>query len=443
MKKAAVKKMIILVKMACILAFVAGIFINAFNASKEPSITTNVIAAQTDKRDISISDSQVTIPMEMVIPVNWTGNGSKYNPYIVSMGGVFNSTVITLKSRADFIVIKDCRLRGNLTSTVPAIELYDCSNVLIENVSIAGFKDGIYLVRCHNVTINSAIVGDCAVGIHIKGSSAIDIEETIISRTSQRGIHVEDASCDVGIKHCKIRGNPQGIAITESLDVVVYNNSISRATHGVYLEFGHGNTIEANVISFIEIGIKLSLSHDNTIIDNTITGLAGSGVDLLTSNGNEVIGNDIRPDGDGMPRVSDTGGMANEIARNGDDRDSIKDLIDPIMTFSVILTCILLVSVLLFKAGSLIADTVRSGRSPTTIAAWFYRWTKRYKIDYSLDEHSFVITSVIRRPRRSAKSVSMTFAGILGLLAFTVEVLFQTSSSSTPSAQVATITAIG
>lgn len=175
--------------------------------------------------------------------VNWTGTGTSSDPYLVTANGVFNTTTIYLEDINAHVIIRDCRITGNTTGTVSAITLVNCSNVVLQNVTIANFKTGLSLNRSHHVYMNGATITRCAVGVHAYGSYEITIDQVTASDNSQRGVWIDESSHDITIQRCTLRSNIQGIAVIESSKNVVYNNTITYNTYGLFLEFGHDNIL--------------------------------------------------------------------------------------------------------------------------------------------------------------------------------------------------------
>jgi parallel beta-helix repeat protein len=128
----------------------------------------------------------------------------------------------------------------------------------------------------------------------------------------EHGIMLDRGSNDNTIADNLVYGNSDGVAIFQSSDNMVRNNTLRDNNRGVRINATYdvtdvfdgistGNTVISNTIqNNTQYGVYLYERADrNTIEQNLITGSTSSGVYIKTG-GNQIVGNDIRLNGTGV-----------------------------------------------------------------------------------------------------------------------------------------------
>ncbi|NMC08528.1 MAG: hypothetical protein GYA24_25185, partial [Candidatus Lokiarchaeota archaeon] len=426
-------------------------FMLAIIASVQASLVNGQPGLQVDMGAPHLSASGATSSHQSPIVVignadldlaTTAGDGTSWSPFIVTVHGLFNTTAITIKNTNAHAIIQDCSITGNLTGTVPGISLTNCTNIRIENVSISGFKSGISVNRCSGLWIWNASTTRCATGISISGSSSTTITAVSVTRCSQRGAVIEGTSDSITIEKSVFISTSQAIAIIESTKNHVDGNTITGCTSGIYVEFGHENQIINNVIQRVHSGVRLSTSHQNQILSNRIVDCTGTGIHLHASNYNVVKGNAIHSD----DPCSDEG-MGNLVANIKESgAKTTRDIVDPIMIFTISLGLILVTVNVLMKGIACGRNAWRSRRSTDSSIREnrsFPRWVRHFKWDYSIEKHAF-ITTLVPRKSRSGKARKATMAiAFIGMLAFIIEIFLQVSSVAPSIGEIVSVSRIG
>ncbi|NPA74685.1 MAG: hypothetical protein GXO25_01215 [Euryarchaeota archaeon] len=254
----------------------------------------------------------------MAINEGWPGNGSATDPYIISNMSINangGSSGIYIGNVTDHIIICNISVNGTLGFSNyyyhgDAIELYNTSNVYIDNVTVNNSQFGITLISSTNDTIThcSNIYNSEVYGIEILRSSNISIINNAFYKTS---------------------GNFSGIAIIYSTNNTLYNNSLTDNTiyvwgsestfttqtiptnntvNGGYVyyykneelsnitfppyatEIILGNVTNAKITNTTALSVDIGYSHNISVFDNYMVyskiGIYMEGVDNATISNN-------------------------------------------------------------------------------------------------------------------------------------------------------------
>jgi len=150
------------------------------------------------------------------------------------------------------------------------VVLINCTNIVVQNLSLANNKEGILLVNTKNSEIRNCTLSNNKSGIRIRVSSNVNITQN-------------DFSDNYG----------EGVSVWESTDILVNENHIAdNAESGVYFfDSKESNLISDNRITGSSVGIHLrASSNNNTISDNTITN-SGQAILFTTSTYNILRNN--------------------------------------------------------------------------------------------------------------------------------------------------------
>ncbi len=188
------------------------------------------------------------------------------------------------------------------------IYIYRSRQNIVSNNTISNNVDrGVYMIESDNNTFNGNTILDNAYGISIRDSKNLILRNNNMTSNIQNfdisGQYVQsiDASNTVNGKPMYYWVNqhdkqvPAGagyVAVINSANIVVKNQSIANNTHGV-LFVNTENSIIANVnTSCNEFGILLSESENN-IVDRSVVARNYRGIELEFSSGNNISNNII------------------------------------------------------------------------------------------------------------------------------------------------------
>ncbi|MFQ6125062.1 MAG: right-handed parallel beta-helix repeat-containing protein [Candidatus Heimdallarchaeota archaeon] len=122
------------------------------------------------------------------------------------------------------------------------------SDVIIKNLTITGWKDGIYIDPCTNIIIMNNIITENEFGVNMgEDSSLIKLSNNTISN-NQLGIYMR--------MFCS--------------DITVFNNAISHNQDGIHMEYSSHVTIVFNTISHNHLGVRMWPPTHVTLTDNDI-----------------------------------------------------------------------------------------------------------------------------------------------------------------------------
>ncbi|MCD6549524.1 right-handed parallel beta-helix repeat-containing protein, partial [Candidatus Micrarchaeota archaeon] len=155
--------------------------------------------------------------------------------------------------------------------------------VVIENVEISGFKNGIYLyylpdpVR-HNIVNNTHLYNNTRSGIFVSGSDNILVGNKIYGNNyGIFEVHTTSGSFsnNMIIKNDISFNNLDGVLLDGSNDSVISNNITSNLGSGIYLYINARSNVITNntVLNNSEKGISISLAGspvNNTFINNRV-----------------------------------------------------------------------------------------------------------------------------------------------------------------------------
>jgi len=177
------------------------------------------------------------------------------------------------------LVSKTLRLECNGTVTVNANDTNQpVFNLTANNILIRGFtiKNGLY-------------------GIHLEGSEAHIINNTLINNWN--GIHIEGSFNNIISNNTIIDGSWNGIGLCLSTNNIISNNTVNKNGNGISISYGSGNNtiINNTITSNSENGVYLSLDSEssNTLSNNIIASNNWMGIALLGGSGNIITNNTV------------------------------------------------------------------------------------------------------------------------------------------------------
>ena len=184
---------------------------------------------------------------------------------------------------------------GKVPEDAGQVILLDCSNMIIENLSIDNTDTAIEIISSSHITIrNSTISNNKKHGIFGIYSDNVIITHNNISNNSGCGIKLY--LCDNGnITHDNISSNKgHGILIEEAGgNMIAYNFISSNDRKGIRFDGGYRNKIVYNkILENDEIGVHLEYSYKNEITYNVISN-NGCGVYLDDAGNNHIERNNF------------------------------------------------------------------------------------------------------------------------------------------------------
>jgi len=189
------------------------------------------------------------------------------------------------------------------------------NNIVVKNLILTGFKDGIYLKSStgstiQNVTANSnntygiflsssnsnTLTDNTAnsnpgAGIFLYSSSNSNTLTGNTANLNSTGISLSSSNLNT-IASSTANSNNCGIQLYKSLsNILTGNTANSNNTYGIYLSSSNSNTLTGNTANLNSTGISLSSSNLNTIASSTANSNNTYGIYLSSSNSNPLTGN--------------------------------------------------------------------------------------------------------------------------------------------------------
>jgi len=209
-----------------------------------------------------------------------SGNGSASNPYII--GG----WSITASARADGIHVEQTNASliirnvstqgGNVGSN--GIFLSHVTNVVVKDVKISSFNDGISIFLSNATVENSMISSNGLHGASILDGENVNLFNNTITLNTGDGIHSNNycVNCLLNVTGNTITFNLSGI-ILQSMNnsFISQNNILTNTQKGIGVYKSTYSLIDLNNITSNEVGVDLgrstnSLVHHNNFLYNSV-----------------------------------------------------------------------------------------------------------------------------------------------------------------------------
>ena len=178
------------------------------------------------------------------------------------------------------------------------------SNVVVDGFTVRGGSwpvgGGIYIGGCTNVTIQNNTIANNIYGVILREACNNTVTENHITANQYTGIHLSEFSNNNTISGNIITNSNEGIYLVSSNNNTICRNYITNNDgNGIRVESSRNNTIcENNVASngiagyYYGRGIYLGAAHNNTVSRNNIAD-NGEGLYLGGSDGNRITKNNI------------------------------------------------------------------------------------------------------------------------------------------------------
>lgn len=253
-----------------------------------------------------IKGSNLKISKDNVIVRGFTIHGYDHNP---------STKVCCIKLEKT----KNCNINNNtLPIGLTALELYECTNTLIENncILIDSNKPIVYLFSSHHTIMRSNVITNATYGTYLDHCHDNQIENNTFGGSSTYvGVYVISSDSSI-IRRNLFNGCYKGIMLVSSENMMLIGNKFDDGDRPIDLSSSHNNTIEDNILKNIwgfgmnirtsnrnvfrrnnitrnDLGIALWSSNDNIIEENIITNNEGHGIQFDDSNNNTVTRNRI------------------------------------------------------------------------------------------------------------------------------------------------------
>ncbi len=245
-----------------------------------------------------------------------SGTGTPSDPYVIENWSISASSGngIQIRDTVSHFIIRNCWI--------------------VDGGGYFPGYDGIALENVQNGTVTNCLLEGNGNGIHVTRSSRVTIDNNTCMDANY-GILVADWTSDIALVNNICTLNGKGILLNNQVtDSIIANNTCKRnLDHGIKLLYDCDNnlieyndlseTIEESVVNDRSgIGIELYNSHDNVIKFNDCSKATGSGMFIVTSNGNRILDNYIeecRAEDDGLSRY----GILLSYCRDTELRDNV------------------------------------------------------------------------------------------------------------------------
>ncbi|MEM1522920.1 MAG: NosD domain-containing protein [Thermofilaceae archaeon] len=217
----------------------------------------------------------------------------------------FNDGIRLKNSRN--ITITGNTIANNMWS---GIYLYESSGNTITGNTLSNNGEGIYLSFSDGNRITGNVFSKCGLYVYDSYSNVVEGNSVngrpLVYLENARDVVVRDAGQVVVVKSVRVRvenlnlsNTTWAVELWKSSECTIANNTITNNREGIYLVYSSGNTITGNILSNNREGINLVSSSGNTITGNTLSN-NGEGIYLRYSSDNRVTENKILNNNNGI-----------------------------------------------------------------------------------------------------------------------------------------------
>ncbi len=189
------------------------------------------------------------------------------------------------------VFYKNTNLNNATINNAGQVILYNVSWVNIEALSMVNVPYGIYGYETNNITIHNVTVLNSYVGMRIRSSMDILINQSVVLNASDYGIHLELSSNSEIINSRVARFSDDGIYIDQSDHTTVEGNEVERSRNGMWITGDYNYIANNSILNSSHYGIRISHYH-NTITGNVIVNSTDYGIYINNGySGNMIYGN--------------------------------------------------------------------------------------------------------------------------------------------------------
>ncbi|MHA1636999.1 MAG: right-handed parallel beta-helix repeat-containing protein [Candidatus Thorarchaeota archaeon] len=222
--------------------------------SNEQVVTSDILSYTTHNPIVVIGDDNFT-------PNGFSGDGTWQSPYVIknlNISSVDGPTLQFINVTRPF-VIRSCLLTSPVEDNSSVISFKNASNWLVDNSTISGSRNGVYISECDNIRVmDNTISGQTHDALRVHFSRNVTLANNIVKQSDQ------------------------GLFMTYTNDVIVTDNSFSQLQLGIYTERVINGSIESNVFEMSSGGVIYWGSNMTTRINRFVD---ISGVALGCTNG--------------------------------------------------------------------------------------------------------------------------------------------------------------
>jgi len=229
------------------------------------------------------------------------GSGTANDPYVIEGWDITEVNVpldygIWLENTDAYVVIRNC-----LISQYTGIRLEHVANVIIENVTVMGGENSIYVYDSKNLVVSNCDLGHCHGDVvQLTSSTSIRLTGCKIGDGRYHSVytlHVNDSTvenCDIydsvygiyaesserlSISYCNIHDNSDGIYLYVTINMTISNCQILSNQHGVYLDSSDHVRMEYCDLKNNSLGIWLNPAFNCEIHYNNFNNTYGNAQD--------------------------------------------------------------------------------------------------------------------------------------------------------------------
>lgn len=216
---------------------------------------------------------------------------------------------VTGEHTGNFVITKPLTLIGkgatlHAEGMKPALTIEQTHDVVVDGISVTAQQRAIVVKDVQNAVIKNIEATGMLIGIQLHRATTIELAHNIIEGT--------DA-------HYAKKGN--GLALFQSENLHVHDNTITKVQDGIYIEEVKGITVSNNTVTHSRYGTHFMYSDDGVVENNTyehnVTGLMVMMVDGFIGRGNHTrYHNDMNGSGILFYDVKNARLEGNEIAEN-------------------------------------------------------------------------------------------------------------------------------
>lgn len=227
------------------------------------SASTTVVSAQRDsiKNNPAGAPNTITITVEAGGSIQEAVKTAEPGTTIVIKPGTYNETVYIDKDNIRLIglIVKGERPRLDGLGKLNDAILYSGNNIVVENLSITGYKgNGIMGQAGNNFEIRNNVIADTGVyGIFPQLGKNGVVEHNVVSGIEDAAIYI-GMSDNIQVSHNDVFDSVAGIEIENSRHAIVENNVVYNNTGGI--------------LAFVTPGLPIKTTYDVIIRNNFIAG---------------------------------------------------------------------------------------------------------------------------------------------------------------------------
>jgi len=192
---------------------------------------------------------------------------------------------------------KNSIVNNHATGSTWGIWLKDSKDVEIDANDMKSKTYGIWLLNSSTTKLAENNVSSenkestSMIGILLANSSGIELVGNEVSGGAF-SIGISDSGANK-LRNNAVEGSVQGIYLLNSSGQDLTNNQIKNVKYGMTLENSSENLIRQCHMENCTVGLGLGTSDQNTVIENSISSIVDTAIQMASSNGNNLSGNQI------------------------------------------------------------------------------------------------------------------------------------------------------